>query len=130
MADVKLNFAHVCENAFLSQDGKINIIGDFDSITIKRLETGGILFFPFFIVTNFSVDANIEYKQRVSLIDSATGNEILSKEIDQKTSGVKIGLMMRVDAIFPSAGKYKVRIELNDFQHEVDILINEQLDEK
>lgn len=34
MENVKLNFAHVCENAFLSQDGKINIIGDFDKIFI------------------------------------------------------------------------------------------------
>ena len=32
MANIKLNYAHLCDMAFLSQEGKVNIIGIFKTI--------------------------------------------------------------------------------------------------
>lgn len=127
MANVKLNFAHVCENAFLSQDSKINIIGDFDRISIKRLESAGILLFPFFVVTNFSVEPNRKYIQKITLTNIETNKEILNREVSQITPGEKVGLIMRVDAIFPSAGIYKVIIKLDDtIYNEIKIVVEEE----
>lgn len=113
MANVKLNFAHVCENAFLSQDGKINIIGDFDKIFIKRMKPEAPLYFPFYVVTNFSVDSNKEYLQEIKLVNSENDSQILDQKIKQITSDEKIGLIMRLDAIFPESGIYNLIIKLD-----------------
>lgn len=39
MDNIKLNFAHLCDMAFLSQEGKVNIIGIFKTIFSHNLPT-------------------------------------------------------------------------------------------
>lgn len=124
--DIKLNFAHVCENAFLSQDGKINIIGDFDKIKIAKLN-GKVLLFPFFVVTNFLVKPEIAYKQEVSLFRTSDSVEIFKKEVTQTAVHDKIGLIIRADTKISSAGEYKIIIKINGIEyHKIKINIDEK----
>jgi hypothetical protein len=127
MENIKLNFAHICENAFLSKEGKINIIGDFDVAFIKRVDPKAPLFFSFYLVTNFSVDSGKEYQQEFLLLKSSDRSEITKRSIKQMASTKKIGLLMRIDVIFPEIGEYKVVIKLNNkIYNELSIQINER----
>ncbi len=111
----KLNFAHVCENAFLSRDSKVNIIGDFDQIvTTKKISPEDPLLYRFYVVTNFSVESEKKYTQEIFLINTANNNEIIGKKIEQNSGkDGKIGLILNLDAKFSEAGLYKIVIKLD-----------------
>jgi len=121
----KLNFVHICENAFLSKEDKINIIGDFDIISTKRGKEAAVLFFPFFVVTNFTVPPNKRYSQKIALISLEDETILFSKEIPLEATGNKVGVILRVEAGFPKGGRYKVLVEMDSIKHEVDLLVNE-----
>ena len=113
MENIRLNFAHICENAFLSQDGKINIIGDFDRISIKRQIPEAPLFFSFYVVTNFTVDPDKQYTQEILLINTINGSEIAKQKVEQDIKNEKIGIIAQFNVQFPSEGLYKIVIKLN-----------------
>lgn len=120
----KLNFAHVCENAFLSLDKKINIIGgDFDSIFIERDKNLPGLFFSFFVITNFSVTSNKEYDHTV-ILKSVDNNQIITTvKSPLKTTGNKVGVILNIRALFPQYGKYRILIEFDSIKHNIDFLV-------
>lgn len=126
MENIKLNFAHICENAFLTQDGKLCVIGDFDRVSIKRQNKESSLFFSFYVVTNFSVVSGKEYIQKISLVNTKDGESLYTTpEIKQTSTEGKIGMLLRMDIIFPGSGKYKVIVRLDDFEHELNLLVEE-----
>lgn len=125
--NIKLNFAHVCENAFLSKNGNLNIIGDFNHLIIKRISPEAHLIFSFYVVTNFSVDLGKEYKQEFLLLKSSDRSEILKHAIKQKALTQKIGLLTHINVTFPETGEYKVVIKLNDkVYNELPIQVDER----
>ena len=64
MANVKLNFAHICDYASFG-DGKLNILGIFKSINTKKLPA---IHPQLAIVTNISIDKGVEYEEIIKLI--------------------------------------------------------------
>lgn len=111
MDNIKLNFVHLCDNAFLSNEGKINIIGNFNIIGIKR--TDDSLAHSFFVVTNFTVTSG-KYEQEISLIRDEDNEVILNKKIQQEPFQKEdMGLILNLNVKFPSSGVYKVVIKIN-----------------
>jgi len=111
---VELNFAHICDNAFLSQEGKINIIGDFESIYTKPIPDTNKIFHSLFMVTNFTVSP-AEYTQKTIIRNKKDNKEILnneSKRIIDKPG--RIGFISNFGVIFPEYGNYIVEIYINN----------------
>ncbi len=81
----KLNFAHLCDTAFLSQEGKANIVGIFKIIFADD--------FPFHF-QRFSVVTGIGFNDKIGKHKEEL--EIIRKD-DNKRVGPDIGLEFEVD---------------------------------
>lgn len=116
MGKLKLNFVHVCENAFLSKDNKLNIIGIFNKI----LSFGFPAIHPkLFIVTNISGELS-EFKEAIEIV-SPNNKVIVNAEnqikIDENKSANFIAQFVGIP--FENEGIYKIRILVDG------IIINE-----
>lgn len=116
MQKFKLNFLHLCDSAFFSQEGKLNIIGIFDLINIK--EVPGILN-KAVLVGNFSLLDFTDNKLvlKVTIVDEE-GNEteqpkVPPLEISVPTPKPKnFGFILELGNIkFNRLGNYKLRVE-------------------
>jgi hypothetical protein len=115
MKDIFLNFAHICENAFLAEDKKLNIIGDFDTINFarKKEDKEKPLSLQFFLVFNFSGPQG-EYETSVQIIDSSDKVILPEKKITQKLENKKVGFIGKYNILFPQPGTYFVEIRVNE----------------
>ena len=74
MENIKFNYAHLCDLAFPSQDGKPNIIGIFKVIYSKKFPT---VHPKFSVITSFTVeDAQGSHNQTVKIIRDEDEKEI------------------------------------------------------
>lgn len=114
MTNVKLNFAIVCDNAFIAQgSNSLNIIGIFDRI--------GAAQFPaihprLVLVTSASGDSGT-YKQKITLKNKETNKAIaeLEGEFIIHSIGQKAQFISNFfNLVFPSRGEYIFEIEIND----------------
>ena len=112
MENIKINFLHICENAFFAEDKKLNIIGIFDSIYAKG--------FPA-IHSRFSIALNVTGK----IYDKKIIIEIMSPEGILITSwplkNVKLGNEPKTNLVlnfigvrFPKPGNYKIILKIDD----------------
>lgn len=125
--NVKLNFAHICENAFLSKTKNINIIQGFDSMIIKRRAPGKPLFANFYIVTNFTAEVGKKYTQEISIVDVSNDEIIKRTPVEQQADKEKIGLILKFGIGFSKPGAYKVVIKLGrDVFNELPLKIIEK----
>lgn len=113
---VKLNFAHLCDNAFLSKEGKINIIGVFEEIYTSQIpDLNNKMFHSFFIVTNFTVLAG-EYIQKIVIKRNDNKEEIFTSP--EMKRGIEkdgeIGFIGNFGVVFPIYGEYTVEIYLEN----------------
>lgn len=107
---LELNFFHICEKAFLSDTGELNIISDFDELKVKNFSQPVF----FHIVTNFSVDPNTTYRQKITISSKDTGEIVFeSQEVEQTTPKNKLGLLLGVSVTFPKNGEYLVNVYIN-----------------
>ncbi len=112
---VKLNFAHICDYAFLSQPGKINIIGDFNKIYFEPLSSGGKLFYSFFVVTNFTVPTIGKYIQKIIIKKKLDNLEIFNNNIEREIDRItRIGFIANFGINFPGYGEYVVEVFLDN----------------
>lgn len=119
MSSVSLNFAHICENAFLSETQNLNIIGDFDEM---RIDSDLPTRVSFFVVTSFIVEPNKKYTANVTVLDDTGAVTYQSPNIEQSTDKNKVGLLLKVDTTFSKFGKYIVRITFgDDFVKDLDL---------
>src|SRR3990167_2750192 len=109
MNDLKLDFAIICDNAFLDANGKLNINGVFD--TIKS--TG----FP---AAHKNMSIVIKMKMPEGLY-----NEIV--KIKKDKSGTHQFIQHFINTIFPEAGDYAVEIHINGNLIETSKLILEKI---
>lgn len=114
MANVKLNFAIVCDNAFIAQgNNSLNIIGIFDRI--------GAAQFPavhprLVLVTSASGDTGT-YKQKITIRNKETNGSIaeLIGEFTIHSTGQKAQFISNFfNLVFPSRGEYVFEIEINN----------------
>ncbi len=109
MTDSKLNFAHLCDMAFLSKDGKLNIIGIFENITVSR--------FParhprMTLVMNLFLTKGA-HPFKVRMVKDNDNSTVTQVEGNIEFNGDKgnAGLINEfVDITFHEAGKYSLEI--------------------
>lgn len=111
---ININYAFLCDQAFLSADGKLNVTGIFDEIKAH--------FFPvvhpqLYVVCHFNVDTegSVPYLIKVVKID---GEEIFVSEkvnLSSTKTGDILGNIYQLTQIkFETEGKYEVQIYIND----------------
>lgn len=107
--NVKLNFIHVCENAFFSDDKKLNIINIFDTITVPNLPA---IYQRFFIVLGINGDIT---KHRLFLeIKSKSNKKIVESEFKGRVDEGKdkVNLIVNLRGVkFEEDGVYKIIIK-------------------
>ncbi|EKE15742.1 MAG: hypothetical protein ACD_11C00108G0036 [uncultured bacterium] len=112
MADVKLNFLHVCENAFVSQDGKLSIIGIFNQIKASNFPAAHP---KLSIVSSISGVAD-DYLEVIEIVSPKA--EVIARIENnvkiQKEGGAANLIASFVNLIFLIGGKYTIRIKVNN----------------
>ncbi|MDP3975326.1 MAG: hypothetical protein Q8P95_00230 [bacterium] len=113
---IKVLFSHLCEKAFLSQNGNLNVIGIFENIMAPQFP---IVFPQLSIVTALQGNAG-EHKQEIKIVNSASGEQLLqpiSLNISIKESTKPIQNMRIIGDInnlsIKEPGDYEVQIFLN-----------------
>lgn len=110
MVDIKLNFLHICENAFLSIDKKISIIGVFNKILANSFPAIHPILF---IITNVS-GKDGTYLETIEII--APDETVIAKAENNIVveSNAHANFIARfVNLIFPVEGRYKIKISIN-----------------
>lgn len=110
-----INFAHICDMAFLSQDGKLNIIGVFRNIKAQKIP---------FVYPRFTCALNMSIQETSRLkiqILNQESRELLSKMEGTLTPQKNEGKLLEVGFIgdfqnirFEKAGTYDLEIWIND----------------
>ena len=116
MENIRLNFAFLCDSAFLSEGDKLNIVGIFKNINGILLP---IQHPQMFIVTNISIKKEGNYKEQIKIVYSVDKKEIITPlEFNFSAKGIgekEFGVLTRLNNIkFDRAGLYKIQIFIND----------------
>jgi len=120
----RLNFSHLCDHAFLSQDGKLNVIGIFRSLQSAVMP----FFYPKLVcVTNFSVAVG-EHRVVVQILKKNT-KEVVSRlegkiiaehkkksnVLHEDASFVEVGMINEfLHTRFEEVGIYEIEIWMDD----------------
>jgi hypothetical protein len=112
MTNPKLNFIHVCENAFTSLDGKLNIIGIFNQINTINLPA---LHPRLMIVTSLAGEVK-KYSESIEIISPK--GQIIAKAGNPieifKDNGSANFVADFVGIVFPEEGEYKIVVKTDE----------------
>lgn len=124
---IKLNFAFLCDSAFLSEGGKLNIIGIFKNINGLKLP----LQHPqMVVVTNININRRGTYKETIKLIRKKDNLSIVSPlefNISTADDGKKeFGIIGQLANIkFDEVGSYAIQILINETViNELPLMVN------
>jgi hypothetical protein len=112
MEKAKLNFAHICEMAFLSQEGKLNIIGIFEQVNVRTFPTRQP---KMTLVMNLLLQKG-KYPLKIRMVKEVSNKEVakIHGEINCKKTG-KTGFINEFrDIQFHEPGQYSVEIWIAD----------------
>jgi len=113
---MQINFIHICNYAFLSQDGKLNVIGIFKQINARK--------FPYIhpkisVVTNITINEDIKLKiqilkkEAMEIVSKIEANLNAPKEAKGKK--VEVGFISDFNMVkFESVGDYLLEVWVND----------------
>ena len=119
---MKINFAHICEKAFLSSEGKVNILGVFNDIFSKSKPA---LHSQSYVVFSFTPEDKESHSLKV-IIKSPSGEEVLelynsktNPAIDSKSS---LGFIFEIkNLILKEEGTYSINFFVdNDINHSIN----------
>lgn len=111
---IKLLFAHICENVFISEGSKsLNIIGIFENIGAQNFPA---VHPKFAVVTAIQGDIG-NYQQALIITSQQTGQEISrlvgqSNIISQNGKAIFMGNFIMLT--FPLRGKYLINVLINN----------------
>lgn len=111
---IHLNFVHLCDTAFLSQSGNLNVIGIFENIVAGKFPA---VHPSFTVVTSLKGDRG-EHRLYVRVINSETGSEIsqaidLGFAITDETKNLGF-INTIVGSRFEGPGSYEVHLFVDD----------------
>jgi hypothetical protein len=111
MKKIKLNFLHICDEIIVSVDGKISIIGMFDTINSKDFPSTHP---KFFVISNISADPG-SYNQTIEIV-SPKGEVIakVSGKIDIKKGRINNLIVGFAGVKFEEPDKYWVRVSVGN----------------
>ncbi len=113
---VKLNFAHLCDMAFLSKEGKANIIGIFKTIYSHNFP---VIHPKFSIVTSIIVIDEIrKHKEIIKIIrenDKKEIGPIINASLEVTNGNQEMNFIADINMIaFEKPGKYNIKILFDD----------------
>jgi hypothetical protein len=116
----KINFIHICENAFLSKEsGNLNLIGIFDGINSKNFPALHPLFF---LVANIVLEENKEHDVSITVKNTEDSSNIFETPVF-KVFGDKAQIIYKfINYNFKSAGNYEFYINIDQKQLEPTII--------
>jgi len=124
--NIKLNFLHVCDYVSFDKSGKLNILGIFENIGVKKFPA---VHPQMFIVTNIIVKKHGEFREVIKIIDDENNNIVDPLEFNLKFPSsrqekqVKFGAIAQLNNIkFEKAGVYKVQVWVNNSQLDESLL--------
>ena len=114
---IKVNYSHICEKAFLSQNGNLNIIGIFESIASAKFP---VTFPQLSIVTSLEGDPG-SHKMMIKIINTDNGEETIKpitlniNVSNQNNPGVTGAQNLRIigdinNLVIKDTGNYEVQI--------------------
>ena len=126
MENIELKFVHISENAFFSQEGKLNIIGIFDKIFSVNYPAMQ----PMFAISMGIVGKKGIHKLAIEIMspqDQSIATIEGNIEIKEDNGGANFVANL-VGLPFPYEGKYTIKIKLgDDFVDENNHLILEKV---
>lgn len=122
MKNVKLNFLHVCENAFVAQDGKMSIIGIFNQIKASNFPAA----YPKLSIVSSISGAIGDYLEVIEIVSPRA--EVIARVENnikiQKEGGAANLIAGFINLVFIIDGKYTIRIKINgDLINEENFII-------
>lgn len=113
-----LQMACLCDHAFLSMDGKLNIIGEFNSLFFeKKFEDKPLVAAPF-LVTSYLSNNSGEFNQIVRLLYGVGENRGKKVQADAqvqfKINNLKGYVVQRWQFAVPDFGQYVLQILVDD----------------
>lgn len=116
MENIKLNYAHLCDLAFLSQGGKANVIGIFKVIYSNQFPA---IHPKFSVITSLTLDNLIgKHQQNLKIVEEEDGKKIgpiidFNFEVNNKKQEVNL-ISDIVNIAFEKPGKYSLKIILDN----------------
>ena len=109
----KLNFVHLCDNAFLSAEGKLNLIGIFKNISVVKFPASHP---TMTVVVNITVDKEIALKIRLQKKKAKEPiSTIETKLTPPEKDNIEIGFIANFNNIkFEESGEYEVEILIDN----------------
>lgn len=118
---LKITYAHLCEKAFLSQNGNLNLIGIFEKVTTQNFP---MVFPQLSLVTNIQSEPG-QHSMTIKVVSKKDGSEIakpinLNMNVqanDQQPGPQNIRIIGDINNLnIKEAGEYEVHIFLNGEQ--------------
>ena len=109
---MKLNFAHFCDYAFITEKGTPSLIGIFSGIRAEKLPSEKR---DIFAIIDISTEKEKKYKFSI-VLSAPSGKKMNEREIDAESSNTgHIGFLGKIDnVIFQEEGKYEASIFCNN----------------
>lgn len=112
---VSINYAFLCDQAFLSADGKLNVTGIFEEINTRSFPA---LHPQLFVVCQFSVDEKGSWPYVIKITQKDKGQVFSSPDNIMLTStkpNEALGNIFQITQIkFDEEGEYEVEIYINN----------------
>jgi len=110
---MKLNFLHLCDIAFFSQEGKLNVIGVFDRMMSKDFPAIS----SFCLVLGISGNKG-NFKLRAEIVHSETNERVLEikqDSIEIKEDGGSANFVAKLLGVsFKRDGKYLIKVYIDE----------------
>ena len=113
---MKLLYALLCDNAFLSIDKKVNIIGVFENINAPKFPVSH----PKFVIVGSVAPSKKDFKMSISIIEKETNSAVLGDIQEREVNLPKIGeghnfnfIVEVINANFAKPGEYLVKITID-----------------
>ena len=122
---MKVTFAHICDYASVSREGKLSTMGIFDRIQVAAVPASHPLFYLAFELEMRLAELGVPFKMGIKLVD-ADGNKMLETEgemqIDATIAGAEVVRIPQLVAFggmpLPRLGRYRFDIFVNgDHKH-------------
>jgi hypothetical protein len=118
---VQINFAHLCDYALVSKDGKLSVIGIFSGIVVRDLPATHPRSFLAFEIELKPAEVNRPVKVRIDCVN-ADGGQLFSAALEMKIEGPgrirdrpRFSQVVGIDNLhFVQSGDYNFNFWLNE----------------
>jgi hypothetical protein len=113
---MKLLYAMLCDNAFLSIDRKVNIIGVFETINAPSFPVQH----PKFVLVGAIEPSKDNFKMAINIVEKKTGTSVINQNQERQMSlpkerqGKNFNFIIEIlNTTFPASGDYEVQVAID-----------------